>query len=491
MTDRHNSLFDGLRFFKSHWAVIPALSALLIIPCFWHRHIEAGDLPSHTYNAWLAELVGEGKAPGLYTVWQRTNVLFDLMLLYAAKMFGFVAGPKLAVAVCVLLFFWGVFSFVAVSSGRIPWLITPLIAMLSYGYVFNMGFFNYYLSIGLACFGLALCWKGRNWDWLACGAIFCLTVLAHPIGPLWLVATLAYVALRKKVPGMRGFAIPAAVVAVFIAGHWYLDNYADMELDWLDKPFYFFNGTDQFVAYSVRCRWLAIACVAIVISWVASELLDRRARGEGWSRYGFLVELYLLSFCVICFLPQDIRPEPTSSWVGFLVNRLTIITAIFALCGLSWLKPRKLMGGALLLCAVLYFVFLYQDTAAINRLELHAEQITAAFPYGTLVIPTLTSRSRIPFVGHVVDRACIGHCFTYSNYEPPSGQFHVRQTRSSIVVYSPYDSQEMEAGNYVVKSSDPPFINIYQCNASDFTVLCSRKLEPGQTTGRPQPTSSK
>ena len=27
------------------------ISPALLIPCFWHRHIQAGDLASHVYNA--------------------------------------------------------------------------------------------------------------------------------------------------------------------------------------------------------------------------------------------------------------------------------------------------------------------------------------------------------------------------------------------------------------------------------------------------------
>jgi hypothetical protein len=37
----------------------------------------AGDLSSHLYNAWLAELIGQGRAPGLVIVEQHTNVLFE------------------------------------------------------------------------------------------------------------------------------------------------------------------------------------------------------------------------------------------------------------------------------------------------------------------------------------------------------------------------------------------------------------------------------
>jgi len=50
------------------------LSALLAVPCFWHRRIEAGDLASHVYNAWLGQLIEKGQAPGLYLVSRWDNV---------------------------------------------------------------------------------------------------------------------------------------------------------------------------------------------------------------------------------------------------------------------------------------------------------------------------------------------------------------------------------------------------------------------------------
>ena len=67
------------------------VSVIVLIPCFWQRHIQAGDLASHVYNAWLAQLVSQGNAPGVYTVWQAKNVLFDLMLVKLGGIFGFAA----------------------------------------------------------------------------------------------------------------------------------------------------------------------------------------------------------------------------------------------------------------------------------------------------------------------------------------------------------------------------------------------------------------
>jgi hypothetical protein len=488
MTERDSTLFQGLRFMRAYSVWIAGLSALILIPCFWHRRIEAGDLPSHIYNAWLCQLIKQGKVPGLYTVWQWTNVLFDFLLLYAGKLFGFVAGPKLVVAFCALVFLWGAFSLAAVASGRAPWFLTPVIAMLTYGYTFNMGFINFYLSVGLACFGLALFWRARRWDWLAGALFFGLAVSAHPMGSLWGLATLVYVLLRRKVSWLWGFTLPVLAIGLFVAGHSYLAKYANLEINWLDKPFYFFNGTDQFVLYSARTKWFPIACLTIVGGWVAYEFLEWRKYMADWKRFALLGELYLLSFCLTCLLPQHLRADADSSWMGFLVGRLTIVTAIFALCAVSLLKPKKLATTALAACAVVFFVFLYQDTGAINRLESHAERLIESLPYGTLVIPTVgDSGARIPFIGHVIDRACIGHCFTYSNYEAPSGQFRLRARPGSPVITSSFaDSQEMEGGDYVVKASDLPLVNIYQCDPSDFTILCARNLVVGDTSGPQQ-----
>ncbi len=66
--------------------LIVVISALLLILCFWHRHIEAGDLGSHLYNAWLAQLIEQGRTPGLYTVRPWTNILLDVLLLNFSKM---------------------------------------------------------------------------------------------------------------------------------------------------------------------------------------------------------------------------------------------------------------------------------------------------------------------------------------------------------------------------------------------------------------------
>ena len=162
MTNDAREPSPGWQFVRAKKWIIFTVSIVMIVPCFWHQRIEASDLASHVYNAWLAQLIEKGQAPGLYIVRQWNNVLFDWTLLHSANIVGFGAAEKIVVSLCVLIFFWGVFAFVAAVSERPPWLLTPCIAILAYGYAFNMGFLNYYLSLGLASLSIALLWRGRG-----------------------------------------------------------------------------------------------------------------------------------------------------------------------------------------------------------------------------------------------------------------------------------------------------------------------------------------
>jgi hypothetical protein len=144
-------------FFRKHVAIILLISIGILIPCFWLPKIEAGDLPSHTYNAWLASLVQKGQAPDLWiSPPQHNNVLADIFLLRLGTLFGFAAGEKIIAVLAVLLFFWGAFALATVSNGKLPWFLIPLLAMLAYGWTFHMGFLNFYFSLGISFVGLAI-----------------------------------------------------------------------------------------------------------------------------------------------------------------------------------------------------------------------------------------------------------------------------------------------------------------------------------------------
>jgi hypothetical protein len=481
-----SALSRGWEFLRDAPLRVALLSAALLLPCFWHGHIEAGDLGSHVYNAWVAQLIVKGQAPGLYLAQQWNNVLFDLLLQHTANVLRFAVAEKIVVALAVLVFFWGVFALIAAISSQPPWFLTPCLAILSYGYCFHMGFFNYYLSIGLACWSLAIFLGRLRGDKLTALIALPIIYLAHPVGFLFAVCGMGYLTLREVLPGYWKAAVPLIALAAVLALRWFLMTRVQYEVDWSkDGPFYVFNGSDQAVVYGDQYASLArVAIVFAVICILVDAIFRRRESRSSWKPFALPLELYFVAFLTTALLPENLRTAPENGWIGLLVSRLTVVSAIFGLAVLACMKPRKwhLAGFALLACA--FFVFLHEDTGFINEMERNAEILLWPLPYGTRVVPALGSLpgSRIEFLGHLADRACIGHCFSVLNYEAPTKQFRVRARPGSRLALSSFPEYEEQVSDaYVFRAEDLPLTLIYQCDQSDLRRLCLRELAAGDT----------
>ena len=124
---------------------------------------------------------------------QTTNILFDLMLGGLFRLLGAEAAQRIAVSLAVLIFVWGAFAFVRGGRGRRPWHLMPCIAMLAYGWVFHMGFFNFYLSLGLCFWALALALGLRlRGAWPRPSPILALAYLAHALPVVWTAGLMVY-----------------------------------------------------------------------------------------------------------------------------------------------------------------------------------------------------------------------------------------------------------------------------------------------------------
>ena len=117
----------ALQFLRHHWLKFVAISAVILIPCFWHRTIEAADLGSHLYNAWLVQLIERGqvaRALGCADVEQCPIRLAAESAL--GNVFSLFAAEKIGVSIAVLIFFWGMFALVCATTRRAPWYLLPV-----------------------------------------------------------------------------------------------------------------------------------------------------------------------------------------------------------------------------------------------------------------------------------------------------------------------------------------------------------------------------
>jgi hypothetical protein len=107
-------------------------------------------------------------------------------------------------------------------------------------------------------------------------------------------------------------------------------------------------------------------------------------------------------------------------------------------------------------------------------------------PYGTRVIPRLEALpdSRIEFVEHLVDRVCVGHCFSYTNYEAPARQFRVRAREGSPIALSTIGEYERMGNDaYVYQEKDLPLVRVFQCDDEDAARVCVHQVAAGETAG--------
>lgn len=465
------------------WPRFLGISAVVLLPCFWHRHIVASDLGSHLYNAWLAHLIQHGQAPGLWLSGQWTNVLFDWMLAGFGSVFGLFAAEKIAVSICVLVFFWGAFALIAAANQCAPWLLIPLIAMFAYGWTFHIGLYNYYLSIGLSFFCLAIFWRGTNWERISILPVAVVIAMAHPFGLIWLACGCTFIeATRRVTPKYQFGLVLLSGIAIWMV-RYYLIHYTVTEL--APNPLYFsIGGLDQIGLFGSRYNIVQGAVFTFVVAALMIDSTVGKHKRALWQEYTLPVQLFLAVELAVLLLPRGVT-FPGRVPIALITDRLTSLSAVAGCCVLGAMRPSKWHLVASLGIAAVFTSFLYQDTGTINKIEAQAERLVRTLPPNQRVLASIfpLDDSRI-MIQHNIDLACIGYCFDYGNYEPGSAVFRVRATPGNPYVLTDYDSAaDTEAGVYVVQPEELPIYQVYQCTDTGL-VLCIRPLAAGEENGR-------
>jgi len=441
---------------RSPWAYV-LVSIVLLAPCYWQPRIQAGDLSSHIYNSWLAGFIEAGRAQGLVMVRQSTNVLFDLMLSGLFKLFGPEAAQRIAVSLAVLVFIWGAFVFVLAVSGRRPWHLMPCIAMLAYGWVFHMGFFNFYLSMGLCFWALALAWDWRPRRLAAAVPILGLAYVAHGLAVAWAVCLLLYLMLaRRTSPRLRLYTIAGALLLMVVVRAVMGQT---MLTQWSPQQISLTSGADQVWVFDTK--YYAIL-IGLVLIWGLLFLNLIRRAGVREVVSGIPFQFCVLSAAGVFILPTTVLIPGFSHTLTFIAERMSLGVAICVCALLGGVRPRRIERYALLAVAVAFFGFLFHDERTLNSFEDQMQDTVAQLAPGQRVVSALTDPSlRINALGHMIDRVCVGRCFSYANYEPSTGQFRVRAVESNpYVAFTYQQSWELQVGTYVVRARDLPLYQV-------------------------------
>ena len=469
-------------FGREHGLKLVLISALLLLPCFWHRWLVAGDFGSHLYNAWLEQLIERGQAPGLWIAPQWNNVLFDFLLSGLGKVMPLDVGGKIAVSAASLLFFWGAFTFASVVTQRLPWVISPLLAAITYGWTFQEGLFNYYVSLGLAFWGLAFFWKRKGWQRLVLLLLSPLILIAHPLGFAWFAGGALCIGVLEIVPSRFHFLPVLVCVGTLVIAHQFLWHHYHVVAPAHSVMFY--SGLDQLI-FTNRYLIPVGALVLFAAVAVGRDLWIRRHEPDSRRAYLIPLQLYVIVEVGVLLLPDAVFWPQFAAPTSLLTERFTLISAVLICCLLGVMQPRSWHLAALSAISLAYFSFLYLDTAALNRMEKEAWRLVHTARPGDRILVTIGSPLKYRFsTKHIVDQACLGYCFSYGNYEAPSTQFRLRAAPGNHFVMSKIaQAAAMEAGEYVVQPQDLPASQIFQCGPT-WRDLCIHELQAGERNDR-------
>ena len=444
-------------------------SVLLLIPCFWLPRISAGDLASHIYNAWIVQLIRQGRVQGIWVANQSTNVLFDVALDVLSQKFGFAAAQKIAVSVAVLLFFWSAFALISEMAGRVRWFVVPYLAILAYGSVFNMGLFNYYLGGGFALLAMSLLWRPNVWRVGAATLFLFIGWLAQPLPVLWALGLLAYRTVARKLPShFQPWMWIISLGTLLLVRHWKLANAEGL---WSPQQFLHSTGVDQSYMFGQIFR----ITTGFALILCATALVDT-LRNQGWRRLRTNIpfQFYMLSVAAAVLLPYSIAFSWYQAWFGAIPERIGWLAAVPLCAVLARARASTRLGVAFTVLSVLYFSFLYATAREMNQMEQKVQAIVNRLPAQSAVVADLRYPPVEGFdISMILDRTCIQHCFSFGNYEPSTMQFRVRAVPGNPVVA--WSQADTAVHQFFSAFPDRILYQIHSCGSRQMDV-CIRAL---------------
>lgn len=449
-----------------------AASLALLIPCFWLPRIHAGDLSSHIYNAWLAGLVQQGGEPGLVVEWRWTNALFDRLLQLLLPWVGPDWTQRLCAALSVQVFFFGAFLWLRQVSRGI-WCVGPLLVMLAYGRLFHLGFFNYYLSLGLAFWALCF-FRMPGWRRCLSPLLFLLAAHASILGTVTVVVWDVTLFLLTRARPRRRLILTASLAGLILLGRSLLVLLVKPDTS---IPPSDYLGAGHFVLYGSEFRLLAgatfsVLLLALVLRWERSSW--RRVILDPW------VHLLLLAGITCLVVPWGL-------WLPGYRNSLSLLDlrfSFFALLAILVLASRtqapRLLLAASACLALAYFTALHLRLKEVDAIEVRVKTAVQQIPVGSRVVSSLRVRQPVDPVIHIIDRACIQRCFSYGNYEPASWAFMLSAVRPSRwAQFDPVKADAIGAGTYRIERYDLPLYLVYASDSSASRILV-RPLSEGE-----------
>jgi len=303
-------------------------------------------------------------------------------------------------------------------------------------------------------------------------------VTAHIFGFVWFAGAAAYIKIAEIVPLRFRYLIATASVGILALTSWWLSAHYRAAAP--AHSVFLLNGLDQLVLTPSYLAPVASFILFLGIS-VGLDLMGYGGVTNSFNERQVLLHLYLVVESCVFLMPDAVYVPQIAVPVTLIAERTTTITAVLLCAFIAVERSRRWQFPALLGISVFFFALLYSDTTKQSGMEQEMERLTRTVATGERVLVTIHQPPKYRFSTiHLLDEACVGHCFAYGNYEAPSAAFQLRALRGNRFVMSNAEQAgAMERGDYVVQPEDLPAYQIYQCGPAWMT-LCIHTLQAGE-----------
>jgi hypothetical protein len=252
-----------------------------------------------------------------------------------------------------------------------------------------------------------------------------------------------------------------------------------MSYIWLPQQMVEITGTDQLWVFDAKylVPFLGLLLVSVL-------LLARLIRASGARSVGSSLpfQIGVLSAAGVFIVPTRLQIPGYNHALVYIAERMSLAVGICLCAVLAAASMRASHRYAIAVVALLFFGFLYRDEGALNAFEDRMTRLVSQLPPGQRVVSAINDPTlRISALTHMIDRACLGRCYSYANYEPSTAQFRIRAVAGNPIVVSTYvDASRFQEGTYVVKERDVP---LYQVTMDQAGHMGIRILTAGAQTG--------
>lgn len=434
---------------RLHYALA---SLLLLLPCFWTERVHAGDLSSHSYNAWLTLVIEHSPVDGLAVARTWTNWVFDFLLVETMRLTGAAWAERIGSSVCVLALFWGSFTFIASITGVRPWRAAPVLAALTYGWLFHIGLMNYMLGLGLGLMATSAWLRLKGARRLVAVPLLALSLASHAFAFALAAACAVWFSVAPRLP-TKAVAWTLTSTVLLIGSTRLCLSVAGRVVSVPGMPDA--SGIGQFAVVSPDLGLAAILIFLPLLLPVVEALERKGFKHVATTPIGGFT---LASMAVVALIPFGVSLPQYAIPITALGHRISFLVVVGLLSFLVLSASGRVVTACSGLGVLIFFSCLWWQGQQFDTLESQLRNALTNVPQGGRVIWSVDSSAiRAGQFAHMIDRGCIGHCWSYGNYEPSSQAFPLRAGAANPVVIADANRQRsLEAGTFTVEAADLP-----------------------------------